>query len=281
MKQKKINPLQQDVVLIDGKCYRIENYPSRSTIMRSGLNAFKKGIAYRYQTDLQKRIYPYRGVVTLQEFHSDTLPVGIYHVKKEDDTVIRFVLPRTKHEHEAYSAEREMSVMSAVIGTYKKNQFVDPTLSAADSGGSRFLPPIHEDDDPLNKLVKYYIRAKDAPFEPYGKRLKFLAVEKNHGMEGTNIMNNTRRSLKINRTMSVNKGVQYIDTWEGQACILLKDAPDAMHPMSEDGEILTIFLNGEFEIDPSKIIDAAPLIEQVIAEDENRDNMEDDEDDTY
>lgn len=279
---KKENPFNQQVILIDGKCYRVEDFPSQDTIKERGSEAFSRGFAYRYITDLQKRILPYNGVVKQKEFHFKDSPVGIYFVVINKEKVMRIVFPRTKRESELYSMEKQRSVMSAVLETYQKNQFADAILSARDSGGSRFIPPIREDDDFLNKAIKMAIRMKDAPFEPYGKRLESLAVEKNHGMEGTNIKNNTRRGILYNNTMSANKAVLNADTWEIDIAIVLRDRTDAMHPMSEDDSQFVLFPSGvPFKIDPEKLVDLSPLIAEAINQDkqlETDDKGDDDND---
>lgn len=268
----KRNPFRQEIILIGGKCYRVEDYPSDEVIQQKGSEAFKKGFAYRYITSLQRRIYPYHGVIEdYKEFHFKELPVGIYHVRKHDELYLRIIFPRTKYEAEEHALKREQSVMSAVKDAYQNNQFVDPTLSALDSGVSRFIPPIHEDDDMLNKIVKLAIRLKDAPFDPYGKRLRSLAVEKNHGMEGTNIMNNFKRSLRFNHSMSPNKGIQAANVYQFDLAIVVKDKEDAMHPISDDGTPYVYYPMGiPFEFDSKTAIDAGPLIEQAIIDDKLR-----------
>lgn len=270
----KKHPFNQEVILIGGKLYRVEDYPTKEMIQERNEQAFKKGFAYRYQTSLQNRIYPYLGIIEdPEDLSMAKSPVGIYHVRRGKKLYLRIVFPRTKKEAELYASENERSVMSAVSDAYERNQFVDAVMSAGDAGLYSFIPPIHADDDMLNRTIKFAIRLKDAPFEPYGKRLETLAVEKGHGMEGTNIKNNGKRGLRLNRAMSAGKAMQFAETWQFNLAILVTDQPDAMHPISENGEIYIYYPFGKpFPVDPDKLIDIGPMIEQAIINDKNKED---------
>lgn len=274
---KKRSPFDQVITLINGKVYRVDDYPSVELIKEKGPETFKKGFAYRYITQLQQRILPYLGIIDdLDEFEFDKEQVGIYYIRKEKKMIQRIVFPRTRKEAEAYSINNIRTVMSAVSDAYHKNQFADAIMSASDSGSFTFIPPMHADDDMLNKAVKYAIRLKEAPFEPYGKRLETLAVEKGHGMEGTNIKNNGKRGLRLNRAMSANKAMQYADTWQVNLAIMFTDMPNAMHPIAEDNQVYVYYPSGlPFEVDPKKLINIGPMIEEAIINDKN---MEDESD---
>ena len=275
----KKEPFKQEVILIDGKCYRVADYPSKEKIEQLGEKAFVKGMAYRYITDLQKRIYPYHGIIDYKDFNSATGAIGIYHVRKKNQLFIRFIYPKTQKEREAHSIDKELSVAAAVMNSYYGSQFIDPIMAASDAGSTLFIPPMHSDDDALNRIVKLGIRMKGAPFEPYGKRLESLAVEKKHGMEGVNIKNNTKRGIKLNRAMSPSKGVQYADVWQFDIAFIIKDQPEAMHPFSSDGSAYIYYPNGiPFEIDPNKLINAGPLIEEAILNDSDKSDTDDEND---
>ena len=275
---KRGNPFSQEIILINGKMYRVEDYPSKETIEQKHEQAFKKGFAYRYRTSLQQRIYPYLGIIEdPKDLSMSTSPVGIYYVRHGKILIQRVVFPRTKKEAEIYALENERSVMSAVSDAYKRNQFADAVMSAGDAGLFSFIPPMHADDYMLNRTIKFAIRLKDAPFEPYGKRLETLAVEKGHGMEGTNIKNNGKRGLRLNRAMSASKAMQFAETWQLDLALLVTDQPDAMHPISENGEIYIYYPFGKaFKVDPDKLVDIGPMIEQAIINDKNREDDSDD-----
>ena len=134
------------------------------------------------------------------------------------------------------------------------------------ANGESFLPPIYPDDDPLNTIMKIAIRKKDAPFEPYGKRLEALAVDRTKGVEGINIRNNLRRALKTNHTMSPSKALQISDTWQFQIAIIVADAPGAMHPMFSDGKsALIIYPDGiPFDLKEMELINVDDLVTQGI-----------------
>lgn len=281
MSSEKHNPLATIATIINGKYYRVEDYPPKEKVDKLGPNAFKKGIAYRYTSDLTKMLFPYHGTVDdPADFSFSTLDVGIWYVKKGyDKYAMRIVRPRTKTEREAYRIGQEKDIVTAVVGReFAPEQFADVTKYAADSGNDIFIPPLHSDDDPLNLLVKAAIITKAAPFEPYGKRLEALAVEKKHGVEGVNIRNNAKRAIKLNNTMSPNKAKQYAETWQLELAFIVRDQPDAMHPMFEDGEMLVIYPSGyPFKIEPDKLIDASNMIQELVADPSS--HMPRDEDD--
>ena len=122
------------------------------------------------------------------------------------------------------------------------------------------------------------IRLKDAPFAPYGKRLKALAMNKASGIEGTNMMNNIKRGILINKAMSPSRAMACTDTWEMEMALVIRDKPGASNPMFEDGSMLVIYPNGEpYDIDPDKLIDSEELINEAILEtNKNSNNNEED-----
>lgn len=259
------NPLETSAVIINGRYYLIEDMPTDEEISEKGPLAFKKAVAYRRISDLSRILLPYHGVLeSPDDFNSGKLDVGIWFVKKSKGRyAMRIVYPRSKTERESYSIDRERNVIAAVLdGQYANDQFIDIKTSAIDTGSDIFIPPLYQDDDPLNTLIKTAIRTKEAPFEPYGNRLEALAVEKKHGVEGVNIRNNAKRAIKLNRTMSPSKALQYADTWQLELAFIVKDHADAMHPMFDSGEMLVIYPNGfAFPIEPDKLIDVSTMIQ--------------------
>lgn len=116
------------------------------------------------------------------------------------------------------------------------------------------------------------IRLKNAPFEPYGKVLEG-SVGNSKSSEGTNIRNNTRRMLYVNNALSGSKYALCADVWQLDTAIIVKDSPDAIYPMFENGEMLILYPNGyKFKIDPSKLVDAEDMIEAAINEIETNEN---------
>ena len=219
------------------------------------------------------------------DFDSSKVEPGVYFVrKKHDQYIMRVVVPRTKQDREAYRLGQERDIITAVIDrTILPDQFADVRITSADSGGASFQPPIYQEDDALNMLVKTGIRLKDAPFEPYGKRMAAMAVDKYKGIEGTNMRNNARRSFRVNHTMSATKALQYSDTFEMQLAYIIADQPGAMHPMFPDdpGAALVIYPSGiPFKIDSTKLIDASELVRIGIADTKNiEESDKEDEDD--
>lgn len=227
-------------------------------------------MAYRIKTDLTKLLLPYQGLIDMiEDFHSDQLEPGIYFVRRHHKYFMRMVLPRGK-DREQYKLGKERDVIAAVLDqTFIPDQFADVRITSADAGGDTFLPPLYQEDDALNLLVKTGIRLKDAPFEPYGKRMSAMAADKFKGIEGSNMRNNLRRSFRVNHTMSATKALQISDIWETQLAYLITDAPGAMHPMfpDEPGTILVVYPSGTpFEIDTDKLVDATELIQSGIAD---------------
>ena len=151
---------------------------------------------------------------------------------------------------------------------YDPSQFADSQLNLADIGTDVYLPPIHAGDDPLNMLLKLGIRLKGASFAPYGKRLEALAVDRNGSGEKANIRNNVRRALNVNFALSPSKFCQYGDNWQFESAIILKDRPDAMHPMHiPEGKMLVIYPSGvPFDFSSEDLINSADMIATAIAE---------------
>lgn len=274
---------------IDGKNYNVEDYPFDKVDDTNAPYVLKKATAYRYVTDVSKGLYPYRGVIE-GDFNFRTAAVGIW-VRKINHSHYKVIVvrPRNQREKDEYRIGKEFDVVAAMLnGDFSADQFMDNELSPADIGTSVYLPPIKADDDFLNKLMKLAIRAKGAPFEPYGKRMEAMAVDKRRSTESNNIKNNRRRSHREFRTMSADKFMQDADTWQLEPVLLLRNAPGAMHPMNiPDNALLAIFPSGNvFDINEMEIIDSTAMMNRAIAEttsqiarqeEEKTTEMEDDE----
>lgn len=287
---KKDSPLMTYTVTIKGKPYLVEDKPTDEVIRKRGPSAFRKGVAYRVNTSLIKLLMPYRGVLNSPDEFSRNLEPGIYFVRRHSDQYfMRYVLPHGKKEQSYYKLGLEQNTAIAVVDrTISPEQFADVRITAADVGGESFQPPLFQEDDALNSIIKTGIRLKDAPYEPYGKRMAALAADKFNGIEGSNIKNNLRRAFRVNTTMSATKAYQIADTYQMELCYLLKDQPGAMHPMFPDkpDTILAVFPNGiPFEIDPVNIVDATDIIQtgiqdtKLLNQSSNQTGGEDDEPD--
>lgn len=255
------------VALIEGKYYRVQDFPY-DEVSQKGPRVLRKGVAYRIETDMTRGLFPYRGTLGKKEgFDPYQRQVGIYMRDLGNNRyVMKLVRPHNYREAEEYSLDKARDIVAATIDhEYLPDQFMDVKVRLGANGES-FLPPIYPDDDPLNTIMKVAIRKKDAPFEPYGKRLEALAVDRTKGVEGINIRNNLRRALKTNHTMSPSKALQISDTWQFQIAIVVADAPGAMHPMFMDGKsALIIYPDGiPFDLKEMELINVDDLVTQGI-----------------
>lgn len=255
------------VALIEGKYYRVQDFPY-DEVSQKGPRVLRKGVAYRIETDMTRGLFPYRGTLGKKEgFDPYQRQVGIYMRDLGNNRyVMKLVRPHNYREAEEYSLDKARDIVAATIDhEYLPDQFMDVKVRLGANGES-FLPPIYPDDDPLNTIMKVAIRKKDAPFEPYGKRLEALAVDRTKGVEGINIRNNLRRALKTNHTMSPSKALQISDTWQFQIAIIVADAPGAMHPMFTDGKsALIIYPDGiPFDLKEMELINVDDLVTQGI-----------------
>lgn len=255
-------------LMIDGKYYRVMDFP-REKVEKEGPSCLMKAVAYRIKTQLTDGLFPYRGIV--ENDHPITpqnSEVGIYFRKKKNGKSYTMIIrrPMTKKEKDAYSVQNEMDVAVAFMDrTMSVNQLTNISASVG-MDGKAFRPPIRAEDDMLNKVMKMCIRLKNAPFEPYGKVLEG-SIGKTKSAEGTNIRNNTRRMLYVNSALSGSKYALCSDVWQLDTAIIVKDAPNAIYPMFENGEMLILYPNGyKFKIDPSKLVDAEDMIEAAINE---------------
>lgn len=255
------------VALIEGKYYRVQDFPY-DEVSQKGPRVLRKGVAYRIETDMTRGLFPYRGTLSKKEgFDPYQRQVGIYMRDLGNNRyVMKLARPHNYREAEEYSLDKARDIVAATIDhEYLPDQFMDVKVRLGANGES-FLPPIYPDDDPLNTIMKVAIRKKDAPFEPYGKRLEALAVDRTKGVEGINIRNNLRRALKTNHTMSPSKALQISDTWQFQIAIVVADAPGAMHPMFMDGKsALIIYPDGiPFDLKEMELINVDDLVTQGI-----------------
>lgn len=268
--------LKTTMARLEGSPFRVEDC-SWETIMSNDPHALKKGVAYRVTREVgfgdsglrYGWLLPYRGTI-LGEFSYNTAKVGIWHKKIGHDRYKTIIIrPRTPKEAAEYKIGNEKDLVAATLNNeYMPDQFADNSLNLADIGTDIYRPPMHTDDDPLNMLMKIGIRLKAAPFDPYGKRLEALAVDKTKGVEGANIRNNTRRAIRLNKAMSPAKFMQYADVWQFEPAFILRDRPGSMHPMGiPDGKMLIIYPSGiPFDIDPDNLIDISDIVADAIAE---------------
>lgn len=268
--------LDFDAIFIDSTMYTVTDMPDWVDIEEEGPELFRLNMAYRINTDMTKGIFPYRGVIKKGEPWGHRKP-GIYLKRDEYNRWhVKMIYPR-REEAQSYKPDKVKSMVSAIIGNdIEPDEFKELTVDV--SKGDSFMPPLRTNDDFLNKLVKMGIRLKDAPFAPYGKRLKALAMNKASGIEGTNMMNNIKRGILINKAMSPSRAMACTDTWEMEMALVIRDKPGASNPMFEDGSMLVIYPNGEpYYIDPDKLIDSEELINEAILEtNKNSNNNEED-----
>lgn len=271
-------PLETNMAFLEGKPYRVMDFPY-DEVEKKGPHILRKGMAYRINTDMTKGLFPYRGIIDLDEHWSSyQAPVGIYFKEtKSGKYKMRIAYPHSKKEKQEYSLDREQSIMAGVINqSFALDQFTNISSSIG-VDGEAFMPPIHVDDDFLNTILKTAIRLKEAPFEPYGKRLEALAVDRSKGVEGQNIRNNSKRAVVNNKACSASKFRVYTDVWGLEAVIIVRDAPDAEYRMFPDDSALVLFTNGiPFEIKPEKLIDVSEYVSSGIANSNRTDESEED-----
>jgi hypothetical protein len=264
--------------IIEGQYFRVEDF-DRERAIEEGPKYLLKSNAYRIDTCMTHGLFPYRGIIRKGDSWSPYNTPGIYIKRSKDDTHwnIRIAYPRGKRQIDEYALSKEKDVVAAIIGNeYVPSQFID--LKVDTSKGEAFMPPVRIGDDPLNTIMKIGIRTKEAPFEPYGKRLEALAVDRSKSIEGINIRNNAKRGIITNTAMSASKFILYANTWQLKAAIILTDMEDSMHPMFADGEMLVIFPNSEpFKIEQDKLIDISDMVRDAIAEN-NGENREENDD---
>lgn len=275
--------MQVTMCYLEGQPFRVEDLPEIKPLVETyeETNILKKGVAYRFVRKIDmggeilvyRKLLPYRGIVSDKHFNpfDREIKVGLYYVRvKQDQYAFRVVRPRSKRENIEYSAKKEVDLVSATLNhEISPDMFFDNKLSQSDIGVDVYHPPVREEDDPLNMLMKLAIRLKDAPFEPYAARMKSLAVDKkSNAVEGSNIINNNRRGLRTNRAMSPSKYMQYCDIWQFDTAFIIRDIPGAMHSMGlPEGKMLVLYPGGiPFEINNDDLIDASDLIAQAIAD---------------
>lgn len=264
----------------------MEDKPTDEVIRTRGPKAFKKGVMYRFNTQLSKFMLPYQGIIDdIDEFKSWFRDPGIYFIRKpKGKYAMRVIPPNGVVEKEKYRLGQERNTIIGVLDhIIRPEDIMEVRITSADAGGDTFSPPLYQEDDALNLLIKTGIRLKAAPYEPYGKRMAALAVDKFKGVEGSNIKNNMRRALRMNHSMSATKALQCADTWQMEIAYVLRDQPGAMHPMFPDDPdaALIVYPNGiSFKIDPAKLVDATELIQIGIADTNqitSNDSSDDDE----
>ena len=180
MKQK----LSTLMAEIDNKFYRVNTLPDSLDPAD-----YDRGVAYIYKTDLTNSLLPYRGEIDRgEEFDYNSAKPGIYLKRIKGDNYKRIIIiPKGQKEREEYSIDRVKDIVAAMLDyEYVENQFMDNDLKMSDIGRELYQPPIYAGDDPINMITKLCIRLKNAPFEPYGKRLESLAIDRKNPNEKNN-----------------------------------------------------------------------------------------------
>lgn len=258
--------------------YRVLPFPW-AKFNKNGPDALDKVVAYTFEGLSKGYVFPYRGIWEGKEWSVDNTKVGIYAIKRrKNDYYIRLRRPKTKEETQVYTVERARNAAAAVLNReYPTDKFTN-IIQSVGLDGKAFMPPVRSDDDALNALIKTAMRLKAAPFSPYGKMLETYSVSTNPA-EGANRKNNSKRSLYKNDTMSMNKAIMYANIWGLDMALVIKDAPDALYPMFEEGTQLVYYPTGhEFKLDVKNMKPAKDYIEQAIeesAESVDEDEMED------
>lgn len=263
---------------LDGAFYNVLDFPY-DKVKETGPSVLRKKVAYRIETDMTKGLFPYRGIIGKKEKWNPYISkVGIY-MKELNDGVyqMRLAYPHTPEERVEYSLDQAKDFVSAVINQeIPPDQFSNITLNVS-TNGKAFMPPIHEDDDFLNMILKLGIRLKEIPFELYGKRIEAAVFNKSKGTEGINAKNNAKRGIITNKSLSSTKFCQFAEVGDMEAAIILRDKPNSPHPMFEDGTMLIMYPLGEpFEIESDKLLEASDLVMEAINESVDEDENGDD-----
>lgn len=246
--------------IIDGKFYRIEEFPHED-IRHKHYNKLQKGIAYHLYDSIMDYVLPYRTIIeTYKELYEEERKPGIYLIGTR--TKIRgydIILPKTTNERADYSYGNRKNIAAAIVnGEYDKDQFAHYT-NEMDLNGDAFIPPLLADDDPLNRIMKIAIARKNVSYEAYSPRLEALAANKGKGVEGANLKNNTKRALKVNRTMSITKALMLAQTYDLDIAIIIKDLPNRPNPILESDKALVIYPLNEFDINPDDLVNVDEL----------------------
>lgn len=212
---------------------------------------FKKGNAYKmYSILLQETIVlpvvEYVSASDMKNLKLKKSEPGIYPSRKNDGK-FRLILPNMKTiDDYRYDNVYDIikKIMESDISDYEKGE-------VSCGSGDAFIPKLFKEDDPLNRLVKLAISCKHVPFNAYAQRLEHAAVGP---QKDNNVVGNTKKALMNNLAMSATKASYYSSAFEFLPAYLIKDAEDSQNPAFGNGEILAIFPNGKFDIDPNKII---------------------------
>lgn len=249
--------------------YRVLPFPDEK-FNKKGPIVLDKVVAYTFTGLSSGFVFPYRGIWKNDKIWStDNTKVGLYIIETNTPHMkyrIRLRRPKTKEEAQIYLESRAKNTAAAVLNReYSADKFTN-IIQSVGMDGKAFKPPVRTEDDALNALIKTAMRLKGAPFSPYGRMLETYSTSSNPA-EGANRKNNSKRSLYKNDTMSMNKAVMYATIWGFDVAIVIRDAPDALYPMFEDGTQLVYFPTGhEFDLDINKLKPAKSFIEKAIEE---------------
>lgn len=284
------NTLSSKSAMLERSFYRVEDLPPIEEIRNRGDMILRRGIAYRYVTDMTKLLLPFRGIIGTVKWNQYDSPVGIYLRKyyvhdEEGDKITQYKMvitfPHDKKTREEYSINKETDLPSALLtGQYLPEQFKD--IRVNEQNGDAFMPPVRANDDFMNKTIKIGVRMKGAPFDMYGKRLETAAIDRSKGIEGINNRNNTKRQFYNNRALSATKAVMCANIWDIDMAIVIKDRDGALNPMSDEGKMFVCYPNCEpFSIDMRNVINIDPYVREAIVESsedyKNNTNVEEEE----
>lgn len=252
---KKLKQLSPYALFLGPTMYRVVPF---SEGLEEG---FTKGNAYREESDLSDWILPFiRSVKSFDEIDRTIDPPGIYTLEKNKDRYI--VIYPTGEQAGKYKPNRIVNLMEAVRESIitGKDQFIDMD-DVITTGGDWFQPPIRDGDDALNVIIKAGIGLKQVPFAAYGPRMEREAIGSTGGMDGTNVRNNNKKALQTNGRMSATKACYFAKCFDLQMAIIIRDVPGAENPMFDDGSAVVIYPEGEFPIDPEKLIPISEIME--------------------
>ena len=219
----------------NGAIWRVHDFEET---LKNGERFYKNNM-YIIKSDLRNMVLPYRGEVKSFRilFSQDTLP-GIYFNEKTGKYNIRG--PRTKKEKDHYSVENVMNLRDKKYrNKFGDDSFMDMHLEHKASGDI-FAPDIDDEDDFTTKTIKAFIGSKQISFGDYGPRLESLAAVKGDGSTG-NARNNSKRALMTNHSTSASKLVYYLEAFDGEIALVVRDKPNCPNPAFNPGEQMVIY----------------------------------------
>lgn len=176
----------------------------------------KLGYAYIVK---DKFIIPYRAECeTLNDCYENG--VGIYKCLENDQLVI--VRPFGKKKQKKYSVDKAYEIdtdyIQKIIITEDISSGLDDNVLELD-GGDIFNPPINENDNAFQKIIKKILDAKQIDLKAYGNRF-----------ESATAMGNYKRAL-LNHGMNTDRFIEWCNILDADYEVIIKDKPDCANPM--------------------------------------------------